>query len=70
MQTMLYSRLYLARVITLLVVTHSYCQLLLRIEGGELVYMNDCMAYGQVTAPSQENPTSASTELDVVYDTI
>ncbi len=32
--------------------------------------MNDCMAYGQVSSPSQENPTSASTELDVVYVTI
>ena len=32
--------------------------------------MNDCMAYGQVTAPSQQNPTSAPTELDVVYDTV
>ncbi len=32
--------------------------------------MNDCMAYGQVTAPSQQNPTSAPTEFDVVYDTV
>ncbi len=30
--------------------------------------MNDCMAYKQVTAPSQQNPTSAPTDIDVVYD--
>ncbi len=44
--------------------------ILLRVEDGELAIMNDCMAYGQVTAPSQQIPTSAPTELDVVYDTI
>ena len=27
--------------------------------------MNDCMAYGQVTAPSQQNPP---TEIEEVYD--
>ncbi len=54
--------------ITLVVATCiELCQLLLRIEDDELVNMNDCMAYGQVTAPSQQNPTSA---LDVIYDTV
>ncbi len=57
--------------ITLIVATCiELCPLLLRIEDGELVNMNDCMAYGQVTAPSQQIPTSAPTELDVVYDTV
>ncbi len=54
--------------ITLVIATCiELCQLLLRIEDDELVNMNECMAYGQVTAPSQKNPTSA---LDVVYDTV
>ena len=42
--------------------------ILYRIEGGELVNMNDCMAYGQVTAPSRQNLPSAQNE--IVYDSI
>ena len=59
------SWLYLAKVSVATCI--ELCQLLLRIEDDELGNMNEGMAYGQVTAPSQKNPTSA---LDVVYETI
>ena len=51
-----------------IIIVTNYYQI--RIEDGELVNMNDCMAYGQVTAPSQENSTSPPTEIEEIYDTV
>ena len=49
------------------IILNSIC----RIENVELVNMNDCMASGQlVTAPSQQDPTAAPTEVEEVDDTL